>query len=119
MMKIKNWIVVLFLIALANSCNSNDSIQEIEGLLEISIPECYTETKNPNMENNNATVVVELVFDSKCFNNFLDDIAEQSPSAYCGTKASRDLTMAFCTSDNSAYMTINTITRTLHFEKLK
>ncbi|MCG8577355.1 MAG: hypothetical protein MI810_20900 [Flavobacteriales bacterium] len=114
------FLLICFLfISIFTSCASNDSKKKIEGLLEIPLPECYIEVDNPTKENENALEVTELHFEEECFDQFINDIGKQGPSAYCGTTSSVEITMAFCTLDESARMTINTETRVLHFEKLK
>lgn len=112
------WPILAFLL-FCTSCKSNDNKDDIEKLLEIKLPNCYTEVENPEMIDESALEIEELLFSEDCFRCFLNEISEQTPSAYCGTAPTAQLTMVFCTRDESARMTINIETRILHFEKFK
>ncbi len=101
------------------SCTSLDSKKEIERILEVKLPDCYTEIENPTKRNPESFVVTELLFPEECFEQFTNDIAKLSPSSYCGTTPDVDLTMAFCSENDSTFMSINLHTRRLHFEKMK
>jgi hypothetical protein len=117
--KIKSTVLILVFTTFINACKPDVCKEGIEKLLEISLPECYTKVEKPKVINENALLVEEIVFSEDCFDEFLNDISKQMPNAYCGTAPTRELTMVFCTRDESARMTINTETRVLHFEKLK
>lgn len=109
----------LIFLSILSSCSSFESKAEIEELLEVEVPSCYTEIENPEFEDSNALSVTELKLEQDCIQDFMDDISEQSPKAYCGTTNWSEFTMVFCTRDNSARMTFNTISGVLHYEKLK
>lgn len=127
-MEMKSIFLIVSFVTFMFSCKSLENTaglkscvnkEGIEKLLEISLPDCYTKVENPRKINKKALQVEELVFPSDCFEKFLDDISKQMPIAYCGTRGFTELTMSFCTRDNSAKMTINLKTRILHFEKHK
>jgi hypothetical protein len=63
--------ISLFLILIA-SCASYNPKADIEGLLEIELPDCFVEVENPTKDNQQALEVVELKFEAEC----LDELFE-------------------------------------------
>lgn len=112
--------ILLLFIPLFSACDTYDPIPEIEALLETKLPTCYTEVENPEKVNPEAIYVVEYKCPVDCCMKFWDQISEVGiQRSYCGTTADYDLTMAFCTRDNSALLTFNTINGILHYEKFE
>lgn len=106
-------------IFLFNSCKQKVSTEEIEKILEVKLPDCYTIIEEPKEYNVEAIEVEVLIFSEECFEDFLNEISRQIPNSYCGTAPTKEITLAFCTTDQSAIVTLNTETRVLQYEKLK
>ena len=76
-------LVLIFLTIIITSCKESVDVSGIEKSFQLELPDCYTEQKEPLLDNyRDAETLLELVFEEECFNE-LYNTQISDPYGYC------------------------------------